>query len=263
MSYSWRALPPRKRDGYLNFAEDEAIAEYVGNGKVPPTIGVTACETPIISLGRHEKVTDVNLEYCKVAGIPATRRKTGGIVILHKGDIIYKKIFTTDMMPKTKDNNPDVPQIYKETNSGVTRFLNSIGIPAEIDSRYPNDIRVGRRKIAGAAYVVIGNACIVHGSLLYDFDLEASKKALSWKPEDIQKASRSITSIKEHVGISKDEAMDKLYRSLLSGKEWSESSLTAEEIARTQELAQKLYSTKNWLFDEGTGNREGICFTRS
>ena len=64
-------------------AVDEAIAEAAAAGAVPPTLRFYRWNPPTVTLGRHQKLADVDETQIAARGYDLVRRATGGRAILH------------------------------------------------------------------------------------------------------------------------------------------------------------------------------------
>ncbi len=85
----WRYINSGKGDAAYNMAIDEAIALSVIEGSSPPTLRIYQWSSEAISIGAFQDYNDIDLEYCKIEGIPIVRRPTGGRAILHGNEITY------------------------------------------------------------------------------------------------------------------------------------------------------------------------------
>ena len=70
-------------------AVDEAIQQTVAAEVAPPTLRFYAWEPPCLSLGRAQRVSDVDREALQAAGFGLVRRPTGGRAILHTDELTY------------------------------------------------------------------------------------------------------------------------------------------------------------------------------
>ncbi len=127
---------------------------------------------PFVSIGHHQDArTEVDLEYCAAAGVPVYRREVGGgAVYLDEGQTFWHTIFHQSRVPSRLE------EVYEKFLAGPVLALNRIGIPAV--HRPVNDIQVEGRKIGGTGAATIGEAMVVAGSLLFDFNYELMVKVL-------------------------------------------------------------------------------------
>src|SRR5947207_8096194 len=85
----WRVIIQRAADGPTNMAIDEAIADSVAAGDVPPTLRFYAWEPACLSLGYTQPATDVDFERLASKGWGVVRRLTGGRAVLHIGELTF------------------------------------------------------------------------------------------------------------------------------------------------------------------------------
>ncbi len=138
--------------------------------------------------------------------------------------------------------------IYASSLSAPVATLKRLGLNAEL--RDTNEIEVGGKRIAGTGGGRIGEACVVVGNLLFDFDFESMtsvwrtpSSSFRWLAE---KALRQqlvtldqlaiTTSLEEITGMLIDDFSKAFNRPVQMD------TLTAEEIESADEAAQELIS---------------------
>ena len=138
----------------------------------PDVITLTRPSDPFVSIGHHQDArTEVDLDYCAEAQIPVYRREVGGgAVYLDGGQTFWHTIFHRRRVPTRLE------EVYEKFLAGPVLALNRMGIPAV--HRPVNDIQVEGRKIGGTGAATIGEAMVVAGSLLFDFNYELMVKVL-------------------------------------------------------------------------------------
>lgn len=86
----WRLIiEDSPRSGAANMAVDESIAEAAGGGDVPPTLRFYRWQSPTVSLGRFQKIADIDEARVAAQGYDLVRRATGGRAILHADELTY------------------------------------------------------------------------------------------------------------------------------------------------------------------------------
>jgi lipoate-protein ligase A len=145
---------------------------YAMRADTADAITLTRPLDPFVSIGHHQDaMTEVDLEYCREAGIPVYRREVGGgAVYLDGGQTFWHPIFHTSRVPST------LADVYTKFLAGPVLALNRMGIPAV--HRPVNDIQVDGRKIGGTGAATIGEAMVVAGSLMFDFNYELMSRVL-------------------------------------------------------------------------------------
>jgi lipoic acid synthetase/lipoate-protein ligase A len=118
--------------------------------------------------------------------------------------------------------------------------LRKMGIEAVGTSH--NDVMIGDRKVSGTASYHLPGRCIVHGTLLYDTDMEHMLKAITPSSEKLQ--SKGIQSVRQRITLLKDhttlslEEVKALFRQTLCQQSRS---LTPDEVRGIEELEGKAH----------------------
>src|SRR3990170_1329263 len=97
----WRVIPLHVTDAFKAMAIDEAVFEFVGAKKSPPTIRFWRWQPSAVSIGYFQSAEDeVNLDACKQFGVDVVRRRTGGGAVYHdyNGEITYSVIASEDIL---------------------------------------------------------------------------------------------------------------------------------------------------------------------
>ena len=175
---SWRLMiEEAPRSGAANMAVDEAIAEATATGAAPPTLRFYRWHLPTVSLGRHQKLADVDEEQIAVHGYDLVRRATGGRAILHTDELTYS------VAGPTADPHMagGVMDAYLRFSNGLLSGLKALGLTAEKAGRRTRaardlsaacfetpsayEITAGGRKLMGSAQSRRKGYVLQHGSL--------------------------------------------------------------------------------------------------
>ncbi len=142
---------------------------------------------PTVIIGRNQELeAEVNLEYCREHNVDVVRRRSGGgCVYSDKGNIMVSYI----------SSRGDVSAVFDRFLSEMTAFLSSLGVRAERSGR--NDILVDGRKVSGNAFQQLPDRSIVHGTLLYDTDLDALEMAIRPPVEKLER--HGVASVRQRV----------------------------------------------------------------
>ena len=164
---------------------------YAMREDTPDTITITRPLDPFVSIGHHQDAkTEVDLEYCREAGVPVYRREIGGgAVYLDEGQTFWHTIFHQSRVPST------LTEIYEQFLAGPVLALNRMGIPAV--HRPVNDIQVDGRKIGGTGAATVGESMIVAGSLMFDFNYELMVRVLRVPSEKFR--DKMYSTMKEYL----------------------------------------------------------------
>lgn len=142
---------------------------------------------PTVIYGRHQDVqAEVNLEYCRVHDIKVVQRKSGGgCVYADKGNLMLSLV--------SPDTHSEA--VFERFLNQVADVLRSLGLNAVTTAH--NDILVDGRKVSGNACYALPNATIVHGTLLYDVDLDALEQAIT--PSEAKLQKHAVQSVRQRV----------------------------------------------------------------
>ncbi|MBR6116346.1 MAG: lipoate--protein ligase family protein [Paludibacteraceae bacterium] len=180
----------------VRFQEGLLLTEYLQKEQdlvrevEEPTL-FTWIVAPTVIYGRHQQAeVEVNETYCREHGIRVVQRKSGGgCVYADEGNLMISYIEPSDFSRRFSE-------------SPFTRFLNSVaqilqayGVPAVTTAH--NDILVGDRKVSGWACYTAPTGTIVHGTMLYDVDLEAMRHAITPTEQKLQK--HGVASVRQRV----------------------------------------------------------------
>ena len=131
------------------------------------TIVICRPDSPYLCLGYHQVFESTfNSVECERRGLPVFRRRLGGgATYLDENQLFYQCIFHHTRMPAI------LSDIYALGLAAPVNTLKRLGLNAEL--RDTNEIEVDGKRIAGTGGGRIGEACVVVGNLLFDFDFEA------------------------------------------------------------------------------------------
>ena len=142
---------------------------------------------PTVIYGRHQSAeVEVNEAYCREHGIAVVQRKSGGgCVYADEGNLMISFI-----SPSTHSE-----QVFAQFLAMVAQALQAKGLPAVTTAH--NDILVDGRKVSGCACFTAPTGTIVHGTLLYDVNLEAMLAAIT--PTTAKLAKHGVASVRQRV----------------------------------------------------------------
>lgn len=142
---------------------------------------------PTVIFGRNQLIdTEVDVEYCRANSIQTYRRKSGGGCVYADRDNLMLSYVT----PASNVN-----LTFNRYMLMVEHLLQKLGIDAKTTGR--NDILVDGKKVSGNAFYHLPGRSIVHGTMLYDTDLE--KMVRSTTPSDAKLKSKGVESVRQHV----------------------------------------------------------------
>lgn len=169
-----------------------AMEEYVAK-----TINKDDCffmwqSKPTVIFGRNQLIeSEVNVGYCKEHGIEMYRRKSGGgCVYSDESNIMFSYI--------TRDEN--VSLTFNRYINMIALMLCKLGVEASTTGR--NDIMIDGKKVSGNAFYHVPGHSIVHGTMLYDTNMQNMIGAIT--PNDKKLISKGVESVRQHITFLKD-----------------------------------------------------------
>ncbi len=189
---------------------------------------------PSVIIGENQDAyTEVNLDYLAEKDIALARRTTGGGAVYH------------DL------NNLNYSFIGENVSvDPIVEALRQLGIPAEKTGR--NDIFVAGRKVSGYARRMECNRWLVHGTLLYDVDLDTLQHALDTPQGKLSR--KGVKSVRSAVANLKDylpqtQSVQDFERLLLSTfPPMPEYRLSEAQKAEIERLNRDKFSSSQWLY---------------
>lgn len=176
----------------IHFEEGLALTEYLQKEQelvksVAEPMLFTWMVSPTVIYGRHQEASvEVNEPYCREHGIAVVQRKSGGgCVYADEGNLMISFV-----SPSTHSE-----AVFAFFLDRVSRALRAKGLPAVTTAH--NDILVDGRKVSGCACFTSPTGTIVHGTLLYDVNLEAMLAALT--PGTDKLAKHGVASVRQRV----------------------------------------------------------------
>ena len=184
---------------------------------------------PTVIFGRHQVIeNEVNLDYCREHGIEFYRRKSGGgCVYADQSNVMMSYITRSDQVQST----------FREYMQMVCEMLKALGLDAT--STENNDVLIGGRKVSGNAYYHKAGWSIVHGTMLFDTDMQHMLSAITPPRQKLTKhgvesVRQRITLLKEHVNLTLDEVKALIRSTLCDG----ELMLTDEQVREIEAIEQ-------------------------
>jgi len=148
---TWRLIPLKTHNAFMNMAIDEAILVSRIKNLVPNTIRFYQWNPSAISIGKNQ---DINEQIYPKAltkyGVDVVRRTSGGGAVYHdqKGEITYS------ITAMKNDLGSDFTSVYTKIYSAIIDSLRLLGIPADfVKGNIKNcpNLTVDGKKISGSA----------------------------------------------------------------------------------------------------------------
>ena len=120
----------------------------------------------------------------------------------------------------------------------ILLVLRKLGVPAVGTTH--NDVMIGDNKVSGTAFYHLPGGSIVHGTLLYDTNMEHMAHAITPSKEKlqskgIQSVRQRITLLKDYIPLTLEELKDFIRTTLCDG----ERVLTPSEVADIEALERR------------------------
>ncbi|MBO4466730.1 MAG: lipoate--protein ligase [Bacteroidales bacterium] len=198
-------------------------------------------DKPSVIVGLNQSVyAEVNLPFIQSHGIELVRRVSGGGAVYHDlGNLCYTFVG------------------YEDGPARVADALRRMGVPAELTGR--NDIMVDGRKCSGYAKRLAAGRTMVHGTLMFDVNLEDLMNALAvpgskLSAAGIKSVRSKVANLKEYLHYNTIEEFKEALAASLSGMTHPSfagltgESLNESQIAEIEAIATKQFRSWDWVY---------------
>ena len=184
---------------------------------------------PSVIFGRNQQMEqEVNVDYCRQHNILMYRRKSGGgCVYADRSNVMLSFVTSED----------HVGFAFNRFINMELLFLRKLGIDAVGTAH--NDVMIGDRKVSGTASYHLPGRSIVHGTLLYDTNMEHMLHAITpgqekLQAKGIQSVRQRITLLKDHISMPIEE-LKSFIRSTLCDDTMT---LSASDVAGIEQIEE-------------------------
>lgn len=206
---------------------------------------IVSPQIPLASIGYFQDAgKEVDLEYCRRAGIPVMRREVGGGATYLDGNQVFYQLLW-------KKGNPRFPRkigdIFKYLSGPACDTYRDFGIDAHF--RPENDIVTkDEKKIAGEGGGDIGDSLVFVGGILMDFDYRTMSRVLKVPNEKfrdkIHKSMKeNLTTMKRELGYMPKR--DEVVESLTANFEKRLGKL--EPVTLSRDVIDKMVELERWF----------------
>lgn len=226
---------------------------YAMTPETPNTIILVGPTSPYVCIGYHQELEkEVDMDYCREHDLQVYRREVGGgAVYLDKGQVFTQWIFQRHQLPL------DLEKRFELYIRPLVETYQSLGVNAV--HRPVNDIHVDGKKIGGTGAAQIGNADVVVGSLMFDFNFDLMARVLKVSSEKMrdkifQSLNQYMTTMTRELGSTPDydqvkrEYLDRCAAAL--GAELEITGPTPAEMEMAAEIEAR-FASDEWLYQKG------------
>jgi lipoate-protein ligase A len=214
---NWYFMDSGPLSGEENMALDLAMMEVAREGNV--LLRMYSWKPPTLSLGKFQKLDDINVEMVRNQGFDMVRRPSGGRAVLHMDEVTYAIALPEEYLSKS------VLRSYMEISTALVVGLKKLGLDVYMmrersKERYTDfaacfattalhEVMIDGKKLIGSAQTRKEGAILQHGSIpihshieeyVNCFELDEREKQLLKK-----RLSQKTTSISEHTHANNDE----------------------------------------------------------
>lgn len=161
-------------DAATNMAKDMALFQSYLSGNSLSTLRFYSWQNPTLSLGKFQKITNIDVDSCRTKGIDIVRRPTGGKAVIH-----LPSELTYSLVGGLKSGLPDtLAKSYWYVCRAVIEGLSMLGVDASMCEQRigtnkeicymaasMSDIKVKGKKLVGSAQLREGTEFLQHGSI--------------------------------------------------------------------------------------------------
>ena len=156
------------------------------------TVIICSPTSPYLCIGYHQVLESVlDTEVCEALNLPIIRRFLGGgTTLLDCHQIFYQCIFHYSRVPWRTE------MVYQMMLDAPVKVLNRIGLSGKL--RAVNEVEANSLRIAGIGGGRVGDAMVVVGNLLLDFDYTLMSSV--WKVPNQHFRNLALETMEERVG---------------------------------------------------------------
>lgn len=224
-----------RHDGPFFFAVEELLAKSMNDDE---EYFFTWMMTPCVIIGRNQVLqNEVNETFMADHGYPVWRRPSGGGAVYADLNCVMFSFVTSHY------NN----QMVFDTYLGkVVSVFRKMGLNAEFTGR--NDLLVDGLKFSGNSFYRYKNHVVLHGTILFDVDIENLVKAITPSDEKliskgIASVRQRVTNIRDRLSVDKPGMIDFMSHHLCD----ETMTLTPAQISEVHRL-EKRYAAKDWIY---------------
>jgi lipoate-protein ligase A len=245
---SWRYLESDGELASAGLAADEWLLSTGG-----PALRLYTYRSHCALVGKFQNLeAEVDVEFCRRAGIPVNRRPTGGGAILMGADQLGVAVVHSSAAPGV----PEHPkEIFARYGGAILAGLGLLGLRGSLEAK--NDLRVDGRKIAGLGVCRSAEGSFLfHASLLVDLEVDLMLRVLKIPAEKISDKLRArvadnLTTVRREIArpIAVGEVRDAVRAGFAAaeGVRLERREPSAEELAAVRRIEDEKYLRDEWI----------------
>ena len=223
-----------------HLAIDELLLNHVNSTKKSSGIRFYDSNELAVVLGLGNKVKEhVNISACKANTVSILRRCSGGgSIIQGNGCLSYALFLRYEDFPECSDIKTTTETLLNYICAALQKY----GVAAEMKGI--SDVAINNKKIIGNAQRRLKDACLFHGCILYDFDINCIASYLKAPPtEPGYRQARTHQDFVQNIELSKE----KLVEAFLSIWPCAKHDIPIP-IQDIQALSSQKYTREEWSF---------------
>jgi len=186
--------------GHVSALRSQAVYHGIAEQMTPesdPVLTLVNPSEPYVCVGVHQEVAlEVDEDFCRQNQLAIIRRHVGGgTVYLDINQMFFHFIYPRSKAPIRAS------ELYPMFIKPVVECYRDMGIEAVF--RPVNDIQVNGRKIGGTGAATIGNATVVVGSFMFDFNVDMMAQAIRVPSEKFR--DKLYKTLNEYITTIKKE----------------------------------------------------------
>ncbi|MEU7637367.1 MULTISPECIES: lipoate--protein ligase family protein [unclassified Streptomyces] len=249
--FDWQIIHEGPQSPALHMALDEVLTAEVAAGRRPPTLRVWEWDRPAVIIGSFQSLrNEVDPEGAARHGVTVVRRISGGgAMFVEPGNTITYSL----CVPNSLVQGLSFAESYAYLDDWVLGALGDMGIKAWYKPL--NDIATEAGKIAGAAQKRMaagGGAVLHHVTMSYDIDADKMVQVLRIGREKLSdkgttSAKKRVDPLRRQTGLPRAEVIARMIASFRARYGGAMGGVSAQELARAEELAAGKFSSQEWL----------------
>ena len=224
MTEIWRFIEDYAQSGSFNMAADQVLLQQIKRGNTP-TLRLYTWNQLTLSIGKNQRLDQIETGWCHENGVALVRRSTGGQAVLHGGDITYSLVGDV----QSSRFSGGILHIYQTISQSFVHFFQKLGLSPQLQSHsrrqraaqaspvcfvVPSafEILINGRKIIGSAQRQTSTAFLQHGTLpLTD---QVPLLSTIFKNTPTETLSLKITAL-ETLGIMEQHSLEDIWQLLV------------------------------------------------